>query len=1358
MTEAGEQKQVQPRGSARRLRAGVIALFLLVSIVSVPFLILRLPAVRQLVLSDLAKRLGWGENVTLSISAIKYFNPAGFSFADIDVTAPDSTGVVQEIISVGQFSASWSLSNFLSWRIAINNIDISSVSVCKDHLYLLDGKSAEDEPDTKPARAATGKLPRVKIQQFNFGPSVFTDHTGEVCNLDINLSNISITPENVVLTISGGKLDLDRLGLEIETQTGLLSWNPAGTGAVRGLNLLSEDLRGRVSAVYNYESEIPYSVSLFIDRLNPSPITSRYLPGIVPAPDDSLAGLVFFEAGVDGHNLNFDLTGRLQSETLHQGRFGLEINNGEIVISDLTINADAGNVNGNIIYHPATRQGEASLAWTELDFQTNWLPWVNVIPLDAPFGGACDVDFFAPPDSQVTIMGQVEVLECRPWGVDIDRIGFKGEVRHLEAVFADTVVIDLPGGGVHGYGYWPLDDRPVDISADIDSLQLLSLPVAWRQAATGLVRGQAHISGIAADPVIEGSLQIQNLQRGEWHSDLLSAGSLLFWPRDIRGSGNLELWRLQNGDGPVSNVNLRFSRWDRWVSIDSNLRLPQTEAHLVGRIDPLGQLEIESGSFLIPDVGSWRLNQPWTLFWSADSLVADTLCFSSELSRLCLYGNWIGKTKQISADLSLTGFDFSDLGDLHDGLASFRGNCDLEVGVSGYLPDPMVLVDFSSADFEAGPFKLGQVSLDAIWENQSLSVGPVTLNSNQQNVVLPELKLQVDETLGSLIGLDRDSIATAQPMMTKLGQSSWAGQIQVNRFDFSQWDHILGLRSGTSEGSLRNIEMLRTIGGRQVPIRVEAPWDLQPTKTGTGGLSGVLAGGVSISGTPAHPVLNLAAQSEQLYLAGVPVGSLDLNLAYADSVLILDSLSLSHESTSSRVNGSYPYNIMFLPPETGPLPDTVAVSAILSELNLALLSGFLRDLPDAEGELNGRINIGGLGTAPVLEGHLQLENGGCRIPGRSERIYGARAEAALSTEGLRIPFSEAYSGPHGVISGEGLVNWNGLFDFRGQAENIQVLEQGQYDFLVTADSLHLWRDPLDDPATRLTRITGNIEVLQGSLTPDLSGGAGAGGGQPKELPYLIDLNISVPGNIRVSQTNAKVHMGEGDLKLAYRAPNWNISGGLNILSGNYRLFNNNFIIRDGTLDFRDSGTGPDVTVAINGETFVVATSQGGTGEEGNVETITIEVNVQGKPDNLQISLSSVPPLSPEEIVELLSYGRFINSEGNFAGATTTTNMLFNTLVERVEQNLAEQFPLFAHVAFEPGVSGDGTRVSVRPVITPAFTGNYSQELSLDPAWELSLYYRLSRMLYLRAGVARDRQGTANFDDEYSLDLKCRFEY
>jgi hypothetical protein len=149
----------------------------------------------------------------------------------------------------------------------------------------------------------------------------------------------------------------------------------------------------------------------------------------------------------------------------------------------------------------------------------------------------------------------------------------------------------------------------------------------------------------------------------------------------------------------------------------------------------------------------------------------------------------------------------------------------------------------------------------------------------------------------------------------------------------------------------------------------------------------------------------------------------------------------------------------------------------------------------------------------------------------------------------------------------------------------------------------------------------------------------------------------------------------------------------------------------------------------------------------------VEVQVQGKPEQLDVSLTSVPTLSEEEIIELLSVGRFSRT-GRFEAAAETQWILLNTMVDRIESSLLEQSPLFSRVGIAAGDSGeDPLRVTLRPVVTPEFLVHYSQELALDPARELSMNYRLGRGLYLRAGIARDRESSGAFSEEYSLDLR-----
>jgi TamB, inner membrane protein subunit of TAM complex len=1346
------------KGRYRRLKAGLIALALIAVLLVSPFVLVRYAPVREWMLADGARQLGLDGEVHLSIGAIERFDPTGFAFSEVAFSVTDSSGTYRPVIETDFLAAHWSLLNLLRWRLAISQLSVGTITLHQDALALLEReKSQSPHPDLPTADGLPGRYPLINVSRLNLGP--FLVQNGDSLEVECGLSirDLVSSGDEVTFNIDRGWGLISGLSLSLLLEGGEVYWHRDGYGELRQIQLASHDVTGRLNASYNRSSEKPLSAKIEMDRFDPVLVARHYLPEVTLLQSDSLRGTTSFTGSFDDFELVFDVGGQILGEELRRGQAQLAAGSGPILARNISIDADAGKVTGTISWDDGHDEGSFDLRWRALDIHTNWLPWLHELPLNERVSGSGAVELFVPDDGAVTVSGSAQLSACRPWQIEMERLDFSGQVIVEEGVYADHLQIQLPGGNVTGQGFWPLNELEADGMFEIDSLSLSALPVEWRQGILGQFDGSGTISGIATDPVFEGSLTGHNLRRGDWSAELLSAGSLLFWPRDFRGSGNIELWRIRNKDREPANLSLRFSRWDRWINMDTDLRLPNGTVHLSGLVDPESQVTVERGLITAPEMDSWYLERPWTLSWLPDSLVADSLCLVTDTSRLAVGGTWNRNTDQINAGLELDDFNLTRLQNFLGSPITLSGTCDLALEANGVLPDPTVEIALGGDSLHIGFVDLGKTDLAMGWTDSSLTVGPVICASDLQRVSISAIPLAVNRSLFSLFGSEPGADGQSTPGWHALAQAPWEGSIEIDRLNLSKWGPALGLEDGRADGTLRNIEVTRKVGGRDVPIHVVAPWDLRPASAGTGGLSGILRGRIDLGGSPLNPRLRLAGVSEMIQLAGYPIGTLKMDMGYADSVVTTSQLSLTVEDEISWLHGVYPFAISFLPFEAGVLEAPVSMTAELSNLNLALLSGFTKYLPDAQGGLRGRLVIAGTGSDPNLNGNLRLLAAGCRIPGRSERIYNVTGSATVSKDGIEISECQGETGPRGRLFANGKVEWDGTFELFGHGEDIPVFEQGQYDFLVSVDSVHAWREPTrpgEEPP--LPRLTGSVEMLQGILTPDLSGGSGA----TKLLPWEIDLSLSVPGNVQVSQSNAKVRIGEGALNLAYRQPYWNISGSLDIVDGNYRLFNNNFIVRDGTLEFRDTGVGPDITVAINGETFVVTSQLNNTTEtnESNPETVTIEVNVQGKPEELQVSLSSVPPLSPEEIVELLSYGRFINDQGNFAAASQTQTILFNTLVEQVESNLTEQFPLFAHVAIEPGVSGDGTRVSVRPVITPAFTGNYTQELSLDPAWELSLYYRLSRMLYLRAGVARDREGTTGYNDEYSLDLKCRFEY
>jgi hypothetical protein len=215
-----------------------------------------------------------------------------------------------------------------------------------------------------------------------------------------------------------------------------------------------------------------------------------------------------------------------------------------------------------------------------------------------------------------------------------------------------------------------------------------------------------------------------------------------------------------------------------------------------------------------------------------------------------------------------------------------------------------------------------------------------------------------------------------------------------------------------------------------------------------------------------------------------------------------------------------------------------------------------------------------------------------------------------------------------------------------------------------------------------------------------------------------------------------------------------VAGSIEVQSGWYRLFNNQFDIRQGTVDFRDSGKGLEVVSDVTAQTEIT----GVLSAEGNpVEVVTVTAHVQGSPEEMEVNWTSDPPMGEEEIIELLSLGRLTaRAEGNGGAREETQAFLLSEFIGRLEQTLYQQSPFLRRVDVRQ--DEEGAYLVIQPVVSSQFSVNYAQQLSFSPTQEVTLHYRLSDFLFLKAGMLHERVQDGTENEEYNLDLKFRIEY
>ncbi len=1352
-TETREEKR--PARSGRRwLRKAAVALswMLVVALaLAAPFLLARERGVRQQLLDLALARLPWGGRARLTIERVERLDPSGVALRGIRLDRRAAAGWVH-VARVGRLSADWELADLLRGRITLALAQVDSLNLAVPELAAL---TRSEGPGARRPALRVGipaRFPRVTIRSLVVSPAVIALAGDRRIAGDLYLTDVSSQDNGLAGGLQQAHAILTQPSLELALGPGRLRMRQNGQVEIDTLRVVTSDLRARIDLRATPLAE-QRQADLVIDleRLGPGVLAALGFARLPASPGDSLSGRIHLRYAAARVLAELDLAGVVRGERLSalqvQGSAGRD----SVRIDQLRIEGAPGVLAAQGIWDRMRREASAALTWEELAPHSAWLPWLGRLPISGSLAGEARVTANFPAGGAAALAGTAEVRGARLRGTAVERVRAVGDVVFGDMVRADTLTIDLQGGHLAARGTWPLAQQEAAVDFRIDSLSLASLHLADDLDLGGRVAGSFAVQGPSRQPRVSGWLRGDDLRYGDYRAEALIADSLDVLPLDQTGSGRLLITGLALGaNRAIAEVDVRLTHAQGRFRAAAHLVHPMLEADLTGEFDPRSWLQLERAQLRSRWIGTWSLTQPLRAHWDADGFVTDSLRLTSGDGELCAALHWGSQLREIDGRLALRHCDLRRANAWLQGTDSLLGHCDVLVKAEGVLPDPRIEVALRGTALRWGLLDIGTAAAQASWASGTLTLDTLAVVGAQHRVTSPGIVLRPQRPLMALFGR-----AAADSAGTPVGAEAflaapWEGAIAIERADLSEYAGILGSSVLPAEGERGSRTQLRA-GGELVPYRVITPWD-PDTTSAAGGLQGSLAGRITLAGSPRAPSVHLTASIPDLRFIRVALGQLTLEATYAESLIQVEQLQLTRDGHTSWARGSYPFLLSLGPPRARPRDGSVRLQAELDELDLGLLSVLTRYLPDASGRLSGQLTVEGSGVKPQVRGALVLSGGGLRIPGRSERIYDAEARLEVGAEGVRILSLDARCGPRGTLTAVGTLRGPQEFDFSAHVDNVRVFEEGRYEFVATADlSAYTARGEAGQAA--VPHLDGVVQVLSGTITQDLAERPEAVSAGPV-IPWVIDLDVEAPGSVNVSQVNAKAEVGEGTLHLAYRWPYWNASGSLKVLGGTYRLLNNAFNVRDGSVEFRDTGRGPDLTVDINAETFVAAAAE----PEGPAETVTILVHVYGKPEALAVDLSSLPPLSQEEIVELLSVGRLTRT-GRFQAASETQWILLNTMVDRIENTLIQQSPIFSRMAIEPGTSGDEPlRLTLHPVVTSAFLVNYSQDLAVDPARELSVNYRLSRFLYLRAGIARDRQSAGGFNEEYSLDLKCRFEY
>jgi autotransporter translocation and assembly factor TamB len=509
-----------------------------------------------------------------------------------------------------------------------------------------------------------------------------------------------------------------------------------------------------------------------------------------------------------------------------------------------------------------------------------------------------------------------------------------------------------------------------------------------------------------------------------------------------------------------------------------------------------------------------------------------------------------------------------------------------------------------------------------------------------------------------------------------------------------------------------------------------------------------------IGGTGRAPEVSVDLLARDLRVLQAWADSLRVRGSYADSLLTLDRLEWHMGTSLFSIQARLPRDIDLSVPTVRSLDRPTQARAELKDADLSLLSlvpAVGRVLQEPSGKLNGWVMVGPEAGPGKLAGRLEVTDGAFRVANREERLRLLHVVARIDSAGAHVEQATGNLGNQGKVEATGLFRSLDNFDVTATVRDGLVYDTGNYRFVADGD---FRARPIAEGDTLRPQLSGKVRVLEGLITQDLSKPPPAGA-VPARTPWLVDLQVVAPGNFRVNQPQATVDLGEGDLHISFRWPYWNLGGTIQVLSGSYRIFNRSLSITSGTIEFQDTGQGPNPLLDIQAETQIA-----GQGEE---PPIPVVVAVKGYPAKQDLTVTLSSPSHPEygeaQLIELLSVGQLTaGSFGSFSANDPTRQALSSELLGQVERQLVGQLPWIDRVQLEGQLLGTSPmRINLRPIVQPQWSLIYSQDLAASPDRELAVRYRLSNLFFLNAAADRRRseQGLTN---TYSLDLKIRFEY
>lgn len=533
---------------------------------------------------------------------------------------------------------------------------------------------------------------------------------------------------------------------------------------------------------------------------------------------------------------------------------------------------------------------------------------------------------------------------------------------------------------------------------------------------------------------------------------------------------------------------------------------------------------------------------------------------------------------------------------------------------------------------------------------------------------------------------------------------------------------------------------------------------------GLEGLGGSLTGTLELDGPAEAPellgTLNLDVRSD-----GESVGELELELDYADLRLQTDALLTHVNGSTLTLDGGLPLDLRLNTPD----PDTTDIDSQPIDLTLSAdafsigwIDPFLDPAlaRDAAGQFTAQVTIGGTRSQPDLDGQATVRNGSVYLPTQGTDYDAISADLQLQNNQVIVQEATMESGG-GDLRAEGTVDLTeltlGTYDLDLTANDFLAVDTREYraaidgdvtlrgttrepvlrgDVQVQSADFYLLSESSESDLATVQLTTEDQQLLERRFGIRLTEADTTTFDTYEALDMELQVDIERDVWLR-SRANPEMDVqftGSLDVsKAPYEAEQ--VFGTIEVVPERSRIvqFGRVFDITRGTLTFNGPAFEPILDLAATYEPRTVGTTE---------SSVTITLSIDGRPDELDLALSSTPQMATSDIFCYIAVarpcGQFSGGQGGgLDGQELAGRVAFSQAANLIENLAASKLGLDV-VRIENRATG--TYLTAGQYLSPRFFASIEQAITTsanNPESSLNvpnitLEYELMRWLLIRA--------------------------